>query len=1045
MPWPETGIRSSALNDPRITPGLRDELITAELRQRLEQLDPSRLQTEPLDPAEAAGRLSAHLEAVTRRRLDRMEPEAQAAEINRLVAGLDAGEVLKLPPELLLGVLGDTGSLLGANELPPRPEIPLSASDLLVNGSGQPTLGTELKSELQSANHVDLICAFVIWTGVRIVREELADLVSRGGRVRVITTTYMGATEPKALNALVDLGAEVRVAYDARITKLHAKAWLLEREGGLTTAFIGSSNLSYTALLDGLEWNVRLAERDAGYLISRVRATFDTHWEDDHFDSYDPQRDGERLRKALGQDAQRRTGKTTVSFHGLDVHPYPHQQRMLDKLAVERERHDRHKNLVVAATGTGKTVVAALDYRNLCRRAGKDLSLLFVAHRRRILDQSRAMFRAVLRNESFGELLGDDERPAVGRHVFAMVQSLDSGEIERIAPDAYNIVVIDEFHHAAAPTYRRLLDHVDPQELLGLTATPERMDGQDIVEWFGDRIAVELRLWEAIDQGFLSPFQYFGIADGTDLRDLEWRRGGYATSELEKVLTGDDVRVGKLLEGLNSIVAEPPEMRALGFCVSVAHAEYMARKFSEAGLASLAISGATPSDERDAALRRLSSGDLRVLFSVDVLGEGVDVPAVDTVLLLRPTQSATVLTQQLGRGLRKAEGKSCLTVIDLIGQQHRQFRFDRRLRALVDTSQGGIAAQVEADFPFLPAGCEINLDRVSREIILENLKDAARLGQWRTLVEDLEALPDVGLSEFLERTERAPSDLYRSRDRTWTGLRRTADRPTPPPGPDEDKLLGSLWRLMHLDDDERVRFYTELLGRETTPPATGFDPRERRMLLMLLYDLWGVNRSFETIDDGLAAVWPNEAVRSELIDLMEVLGDRSETLTRPLGLDPQIPVATHGRYSRDEALAAFGAGSAKNPPQLREGVKWVEEANADLFFVTLQKSEKDYSPTTLYRDYAISPELFHWESQSTLTERAPTAQRYMNHQARGSSVVLFVRERAKTSTSATAPYTCLGPATYVEHRGERPLSITWRLRDSMPAELFESARAVAAA
>ena len=310
-----------------------------------------------------------------------------------------------------------------------------------------------------------MICAFVIWTGVRIVREELADLVRRGGRVRVITTTYMSATEPKALDALVDLGAEVRVAYDVRITKLHAKAWLLEREGGLTTAFIGFSNLSYTALLDGLEWNVRLAERDAGYLISRVRATFDTHWEDEHFDSYDP-RDGERLRKALGQNAQRRSGETTVSFHGLDVHPYPHQQRMLDKLAVERGLHGRHKNLVVAATGTGKTVVAALDYRDLRSRAGKDLSLLFVAHRRRILDQSRAMFRAVLRDESFGELMGDDKRPEVGRHVFAMVQSLDVAAIDQLVPDEYDVVVIDEFHHAAAPTYRRLLDHLNPESFL---------------------------------------------------------------------------------------------------------------------------------------------------------------------------------------------------------------------------------------------------------------------------------------------------------------------------------------------------------------------------------------------------------------------------------------------------------------------------------------------------------------------------------------------------------------------------------------------------
>ena len=309
--------------------------------------------------------------------------------------------------------------------------------------------------------------------------------------------------------------------------------------------------------------------------------TFESHWASEHFEPYDPDVNGEALADALKQHDRRSLGEaSTISFANLDVRPYPHQQRMLEALMVERERHARHRNLVVAATGTGKTVVAALDYRQL---GGSERSLLFVAHREEILRQSLATYRSVLRDGSFGEIHGGG-RIAAGRHVFAMVQSLHPERLAEIATDAFDVVVVDEFHHAAAATYDQLLNHLQPGELLGLTATPERLDGQDVTEWFDHRIAVELRLWEAIDQGFLVPFQYFGVADGTDLRQLSWRRGSYAPQELSNLLTNDDLRVAKLLEAVTRIVLEPGSMRALGFCVSKEHAHYMARKFTEAGL-----------------------------------------------------------------------------------------------------------------------------------------------------------------------------------------------------------------------------------------------------------------------------------------------------------------------------------------------------------------------------------------------------------------------------------------------------------------------------
>jgi superfamily II DNA or RNA helicase/HKD family nuclease len=1017
-------------------PGPRDHLVTRALERALTDLDSELVDEHPLDAAEAPERLARHAMAELRVTLDGEDAsDEQAERVNAIVRTFADGDEpdaqVSLPARVLQGIkarspLGDVVPL------PPPPATPFSQSDLLVNAEGQPNVGSELRAELATADSVDLICAFVIWSGVRHLREALAGVRARGGRVRVITTTYMGATEKGAVDELVALGAEVRVA------------WLLARSSGLTTAFVGSSNLSHTALFDGLEWNVRLSSMDAAHVIDRVRMTFESHWASEHFEPYDPAINGDELAVALREHDRRSLGEaSTIEFANLDVRPYPHQQRMLEALTVERERHDRHRNLVVAATGTGKTVVAALDYRQLLAQRGRNLSLLFVAHRAEILRQALATYRAVLRNGAFGEIHGEG-RIAQGRHVFAMVQSLHAERLDQIAPDAFDVVVVDEFHHAAAMTYDRLLNHLVPQELLGLTATPERLDGKDVTEWFDHRVAVELRLWEAIDQGFLVPFQYFGVADGTDLSHVSWRRGGYVLEELSNVLSNDDLRVAKLLEALQRIVLDIGAMRALGFCVSKEHARYMARKFTDAGVASVALTGDDPPDVRAQSLRALRDGELRCVFSVEVLGEGVDVPDVDCVLLLRPTASPTVFAQQLGRGLRRAAGKSHLTVIDLIGQHRREFRFEDRLRAVLDARRGSVVDQVRADFPFLPAGCTVDLDRQSRELILDNLKAAVRRSRWLTLVSDLRQEPDgTSLLEFLDRRDHRLEDVYRG-DRSWTRLRRDANHSAPAPSDPglERRCLRALSRLTHIDDPERVTFYRKLIAQPKPPREEAYDERQRRLLTMLA---WGLGSGgAESLEQFLAALWLEAAVRSELLELLDVIDDRSRTQAAPSVLPPEIPLTLHARYSRQEVIAALGFGEGVEPKVTQGGILWVPQSQSDVFFVDLHKAERDYSPTTMYRDYAINRELFHWESQSRQTPQQPTVQRYINHQTRGTRVLLFVRER-KTFELGTQPFTFLGPATYVEHRGERPVAFTWRLPAPMPEELFEVARSVAAA
>lgn len=1035
-----------------LKPGPRDHLITRALERLLEQLGAEFRDEVPLDPAEGPERLARHAMAEIARQLaaDGAGADAQAMRVNDLLRGIvpDAGDWARsevVTPATVLSGIRARSALGQPIEPPPLPATPFSQSDLLVNAEGQPNIGAELKAELATADAVDLICAFVIWTGVRHLRDALAGVIARGGRVRVITTTYMGATEKRAVDELVALGAELRVALDARTTKLHAKAWLLERESGLSTAFVGSSNLSHTALFDGLEWNVRLSSMDAYHVIDRVRMMFESHWASEHFERYDPEVNGEELERALAEHDRRSLGESsTISFANLDVRPYPHQQRMLDALRVERDRHDRHRNLVVAATGTGKTVVAALDYAQLVDEHG-DQSLLFVAHRREILDQSLRTYRAVLRRGDFGEIHGGG-RVATGRHVFAMIQSLQETRINEIAPDAFDVVVIDEFHHAAADSYDRLLNQLKPRELLGLTATPERLDGRDVTEWFDRRIAVELRLWEAIDQGFLVPFQYFGVADGTNLSRLTWRRGGYAPEELSNLLTGDDIRVAKLLEAIQRIVLDPGRMRALGFCVSKEHARYMASRFSQAGLPSIALTGDDTPAVRDQGLTDLRAGKLRCVFSVEVLGEGVDVPDVDTVLLLRPTASATVFTQQLGRGLRRARAKSSLTVIDLIGQQHREFRFEDRLRAIIDARRGKIQKQVQDQFPFLPAGCTVDLDRQSREIILENLKSVVRRSRWSTLVDDLKREePGIRLANFLIKHDHRLEDVYKG-GRSWTLLKQDARHPVGGPADPAfgRQTLRALGRMTHVDDPERISFYASILSDTAPPTVMSLDPRQRRLVTMLAWNLGSGSSEFASVDDFLRALWLERDTRLELTELLEYLDLESRTPARPSQLAADVPLALHARYTRSDVLAALAIGEGIKAPPSREGLTSTSDGRYDAFFVDLQKAERDYSPTTMYRDYAINRELFHWESQSTQTPEQPRVRRWIEHEQRGGTILLFVRERRRAELG-TQPFTFLGPVTYVEHRGERPVAFTWRLLEPMPEELFEVARSVAAA
>ncbi|MEM6484417.1 MAG: DUF3427 domain-containing protein [Pseudomonadota bacterium] len=1024
--------------------GFYQQLITQDLEARLRETLPSTVVArDALRNADAPDRLALHISRLVEIAVGRMDERERASRglemtqklIELISAFIESPEFSEEAP-----VLGD--SILeaiykrnpdGSAHVINAPLIPLLDTTLLTNAAGEPRVGHQLQTEIESAQGVDLIMAFIRRSGIRPFLQDFKKHCDLSLPLRVLTTTYTNSTEIEALKDLVQIGADVRVSYDTSGTRLHAKAWLFHRAADVSTAYLGSSNLTHQAQRTGMEWNVRLSSSRNRPVVDKMKAVFNSYWESGDFVPFDAAQFSARTKSHAS------LGHTLLA--PFEIRLYPFQERLLEKIAVSR-RKGHHANLLVAATGTGKTVMAAIDYQRLADVLPR-ARLLFVAHSKEILDQSLVTFRHALRDGEFGELWVGGERPREWQHVFASVQSLSASGLDNLASDHFDVVIIDEVHHGAAQSYERVLSFLKPQELLGLTATPERADNLDILKWFGGRISAELRLWDAIDQGQLVPFDYYGVHDNSDLRGVGWRSGrGYDTTELTNVYTADEVWAKLVLSQVEKRVDDVARLSALGFCVSIEHAKFMARVFSKYGVSAKAIWGDTPPDERRSALAELRRGSIQVIFSVDLFNEGVDVPNVSTLLLLRPTESPVLFLQQLGRGLRKADGKLACTVLDFVGQHRREFRVHPKWQAFLGGSRRHVQKQVEGGFPFLPTGCHIELEPKAREIVLRSIRDAVPT-QWPQKAMELRSLRaghgDLTLKEFLELSGLELEDIYRNQ-RSWSDLQEAAGAPVESVGPEEKVLRRACGRLLHVNDARRIELYRELLSGPLPSRAADISTLESRAARMLIAQLCdkAVGRD-SSLSTGVALLRQHQQVRSELIELLDVLEDGIDHLSQPVKSHPEAPLQVHGKYTRIEILAALDPQDRATTPPWREGVKWLPKAKTDVLLFTLDKTSGEFSPTTRYRDYAVSRNLIHWESQSTVRAASPTGQRYSNQVDSGTHVLLFARQR-----SDERAFWFLGPAHFVRAEGERPMAVTWRLETPLPGDLFAAFAAAVA-
>lgn len=500
-------------------PGLYEQVINNALNRELSEVPEARKSTAPIDTAEASKVLAQYLTEVVQKGFDNVQDngggiEAQIALANQIVSTIQtttkepdfAALGVDQRAEQLLALLRENDPRLATGKAAKdieRPETSLAQSSLFTGAIHEPQMYTELKKEIVSADHIDMLVSFIKWSGLRLLMDELREFTQNGGELRIITTSYMGATDVKAIEELRQLpNTKIKVSYDTKRTRLHAETYVFYRDTGFTTAYVGSSNLSNAAISSGLEWNVKVTKKGLPETIDKIAATFESYWNSNEFEHYSEDQK-ERLARAL--NAEKYFDSNNAEVYTMDITPYSYQQEILDKLEAERKVRGYSRNLVVAATGTGKTVISALDYkRSRKQNPDKPCCLLFVAHREEILKQSLYTFRAVLKDANFGEMFVGSYKPESIDNLFISIQTFNSQDFSaKTAPDFYDYIIVDEFHHAAAPTYQKLLSYYQPSILLGLTATPERMDGKSILSYFGNRIAAEIRLPEAIDRKLL--------------------------------------------------------------------------------------------------------------------------------------------------------------------------------------------------------------------------------------------------------------------------------------------------------------------------------------------------------------------------------------------------------------------------------------------------------------------------------------------------------------------------------------------------------------
>ena len=906
----------------------------------------------------------------------------------------------------------------------------------LVTGGDDP-LFRHLVGHIDRATSVDLAVAFALESGVALLFPYLRDLLARGGSLRLVVGDYMDVTEPVALRRLMDLeGLVDPYIFETRGGSFHPKAWLFRSTDNDGVAIVGSSNLTQTALTNGVEWNLQTGTLPQDWLP--VLEAFETLLAHPSV---------AKLSYAwIDRYAQRRTSRPLPEFARAVVDesppeppPEPHEIQVtaLEALARTRE-HGNRAGLVILATGLGKTWLAAFDSVPFGR-------VLFVAHREEILSQAMATFRQIRPEAQFGRYTGTAKEE--GDIVFASIQTIGrSHHLSKFKRDEFDYIVVDEFHHAAAASYRLLLEHFTPQFLLGLTATPERTDGGDLLSLCGENLVFRCDLFEGVNSGKLVPFHYFGVPDSVDYQQIPWRSSRFDEEALTLALA-TKVRAQNALDQFN----KHRQGSAIGFCCSVRHANFMSDFFAENGIRSASVHSGEGASPRTSSLEALARGEIDILFAVDMFNEGVDVPTLDTVLMLRPTESEILFLQQLGRGLRTAPRKTHLQVIDYIGN-HRSFL--TKVRALLAAGEGDGSIshklqELEKGELALPDGCEVTYELEAMDMLKAMLRTRSGQNEAEAYYRDFRLRYDT--RPTASQMAHADFDPTKTGHGGWfTFVSDMGDDVSP----EALTTHGDLFRMVEMGGADADAFAVLSaagkrletgIGRGPLFAATRTFAERRRGMAQLNEERFeaavrhwlttpyfveegGMIRLSRTDPSGKAVEMLTELVDWRLAKLLSSGG--SEVINQQTDENPavwsSVPELWQS-YMREEIPPLFG--KVYNSGSWNNGI--VRVGRDLILLVTLKKGS--LSSGDHYKNRFVNADEMQWQSQKQTTMSSSHGL-VLSGQDSGARVFLFVRS-GKMRNLKAAPFIYCGQPKFKNWQGEKPITITWELEQEVPQHL----------
>lgn len=730
------------------------------------------------------------------------------------------------------------------------------------------------------------------------------------------------------------------------------------------------------------------------------------------------------------------------------IRPFDYQQEILERLQMEREVRNHWRNLVVAATGTGKTVMAASDYKQFADKHER-ARLLFIAHREEILKQSLSTFQQVLCDYNFGEKWYGGTEPSNYEYVFASKDTLNNRiDTFNLPHDYYDYIVIDEAHHIPAGSYQKIISYFKPKVLLGLTATPERMDCEDITQYFDGTISAEIRLDDALNKGLLAPFHYYGITDSVDYSEVGWNRGQYVASELSRIYTYNDARTGVILKSLEKYLPKSSlhNVRALCFCVNQEHAKYMASKFTLCGLKAEIL---TSENEkmRSIRYRQLKNKEINYLFVVDMFNEGVDIPEVDTILFLRPTESITVFIQQFGRGLRKAEGKSHVDIFDYVGNCRAEFNYSDRMRAIIGRTSMSVEEEMERDCPHLPLGCKITLEPKAKEYIMANIRGEIKRFTTRkitALVQNFDRNHSVPLTlkNFIEVYQVPLNKLYK--EKTWNQLLCESEIETQLSKFNQELSRAVYRKWLATDSYSYFSFIHKLAQDKFKVKVCDLSAIDQKRLLMLYYDLFETAGRFKNLQNMIDELSEDHVLCNEIEEILELLLSKTKALEKEDNSTLNgFPLKLHGIYTKAQIQVAIGTSTLERKSPAREGAERNKSLNVEAMFVDIIKNREEGS-TTDYDDKALSPYLFQWDTQNSVRPESNVGQAYINQTQ---TMLLFVREQKTFAEDKTRTmgYVYLGRVTlndweYKNLGSRMQMQIVWNMIEPIPGSVMHFAR-----